>query len=223
MRNKWITLCCLALLGACAGSEPGLENADLIAQADALTDSRASRGRGISPRETPHGLWRTKVYEQGAWVDLIWVIGKQRAWHVVTAYADEALTVPLLRWDIVRAFEIGGPYTEVQGARELTWVDLQSQLIAYVDDPALFASLGLNDCPLRVGTSHDLSSDNCGEPLFPFRDCELMDLVLVEGDTLTFGDPREGDRCVRRPLSLEAWSFERVPLTFELLRALLGE
>jgi hypothetical protein len=222
MKTAWIISISMGVLAACAEDRP--EDAfrnDLIMEAQALSKSQARRDHD-DERTPAVGVWRTKVYEQGAWVDLIWVIGKGRAWHAVTAYADEQLTLPLLRWDVVRAFELHGSYAEVEGAREMTWRDLHGQLKAFVDDPALFGALGLADCNLSPGEVRDLSTDNCGAPLFPFHDCEMMDFLVVEEDTLTFGDPRQGNRCERRPTNLEGWSFERVPLTPELLRALLG-
>ncbi len=168
------------------------------------------------------GLWRTKIFQEGAWVDLIWVIGKKHAWHVVTAYADEALTVPLLRWDIVREYSLGQPSSQFTGGYELRWNDEWSSLFAYVDDDALFAQVGVGDCELKPFTLRDTSSDNCGAPLFPFRDCALQDFVELADARMTFGDPTEGDRCEQRPTRREAWSFERVALTPELRERLLG-
>lgn len=174
------------------------------------------------------GLWRTKTFEQGAWVDLIWVIGKQHAWHVVTAYADEQLTIPLVRWDIVRQYEFDQPSGHAGHPREtpqrydLVWTDLASWLTPYVNNPELYQQIGLDDCELVAGERRDVSTDNCGAPLFPFRQCPLLDFVELTDDRMTFGDPRQGDRCEHRPTHYEAWSFDRVHLTPELLRRLAG-
>jgi hypothetical protein len=224
MRTARIISMTITMLAACAGNQPEDDafRENLIVEVQALAKVQRPGGKRLGRSPVPVGVWRTKVYEHGAWVDLIWVIGRSHAWHAVTAYADEQLTVPLLRWDVVRAFELHGPHEQVEGARELTWLDLHGQLKAFVDDPVLFASLGLADCDLRPGQTRELATNNCGAPLFPFHHCEMMDFVVVEDDTLTFGDPRQGNRCEQRPTNLEAWSFERVPLTPELLRALLA-
>lgn len=168
------------------------------------------------------GVWRAKEFQQGAWVDLIWVIGRQHAWHVVAAYADEALTVPLLRWDVVRRYEVGAPSTQVASARDIRWMDEWSSLLAHVDNPALFTQVGVADCELVPGVLRDTSSDNCGAPLFPIRECEMRDFVELTGGQMTFGDPTEGDRCEQRPTRREAWSFERAELTPELTARLFG-
>lgn len=168
------------------------------------------------------GIWRAKEFQQGAWIDLIWVIGKEHAWHVVAAYADEALTIPLLRWDVVRSYELGAQSKQFASARDLSWTDEWSSLLAYVDNPGLFTQVGVSDCELVPGVLRDTSTDNCGAPLFPFRECELRDFVELTDGQMTFGDPTQGDRCEQRPTRREAWSFERAALTPELTARLLG-
>ena len=166
-------------------------------------------GKAVSARKSRQfvGLWRTKTFEQGAWVDLIWVVGKHHAWHVVTAYADEQLTIPLVRWDIVRRYQLEKPSRHTPQRYDLVWTDLASWLTPYVNNPELFEQIGLADCELVAGMRRDVSADNCGAPLFPFRDCPLLDFVELTDDGMTFGDPREGDRCEHRPARYEGWSF----------------
>lgn len=177
--------------------------------------------RGAASRREFHdamtGIWRTQVFQQGAWVDLIWVVGKEYAWHVVTAYADESLTTPLLRWDIVRSYALGARSDQFADGYDLAWNDEWGSLLAYVDNAGLFAQVGVADCELTPFVARDISSDNCGAPLFPFRDCTLQDFVELAEGRMTFGDPTQGDRCEQRPTRREAWSFERVSLTAELL------
>lgn len=168
------------------------------------------------------GVWRTHAFERGAWVDLIWVMGKHHAWHVVTAYADEQLTTPLLRWDMLRSYSLEQPSAHMAKTHDLTWTDISSSLLAYVDNEALFAGVGVDDCALEPLVRRDLALDNCGAPLFPFRTCPLADFVELVDGRLTFGDPREGDRCEQRPTRREAWSFERVSLDKDLMGRLLG-
>ena len=160
------------------------------------------------------GFWRTqefiRVNEQTAgWLDLLWIVGPQRAWHVVTVYADEAMTVPLLRWDIVRKYELGESVQTPAGAVELDWLDQNSWLTAYVEDEGLWQNLGLEDCSFELGKPKSTRTDNCGAPLFPFRDCTLMDFADLKDNTLTFGDPLAVDRCQTRVTEFEDWTFER--------------
>jgi hypothetical protein len=191
------------------GSDPTTRE-EILEQASEAPGSDPEPGsRSGSPPDLT-GVWRTKVYFQDAWVDLIWVIGHRHAWHVVTAYADEELTVPLLRWDIVRLYDLEGPSEQFPDAHDLRWTDLSSTLVAYVDDPELLAAVQVDDCDLVPGEVRDTSTDDCGAPLFPFRTCQLMDFVEIADDRMTFGDPQQGDRCVMRPTRYEAWSFSRM-------------
>lgn len=203
------TLIALALLttAACsADSEPDL-------------DSITQEARRPSSDRSMVGFWRTKAFAQGAWIDLVWVVGRTHAWHMVTAYADEELTIPLVRWDALRRYKLQTP---VGNTHDMTWDDVQGRLYAYAPNPGLFAGIGIDDCELEAGVSRDLTVDNCGEPLFPFRDCTLMDFARIEGDALTFGAPGQGDRCLERPTADEAWTFERVPFSAELGQALFS-
>ncbi len=98
------------------------------------------------------GFWRTKTFAQGAWVDLIWVVGRHHAWHVVSAYTDEALTIPLVRWDVIRHYELG---ESIGTTIEMEWDDRYGRLYAYVDNPGLFAAIGIDDCVNRPGSIGD--------------------------------------------------------------------
>ena len=163
------------------------------------------------------GLWRTKSQVEGggvsAWADLIWIVGEREAWHVVSVFADEELTIPLVRWDIVRAYEVGGAFSISTDASELNWRDISSWITAFVDAPPLLQALGIDDCQPEVTVPLDSSQNNCAAPFFPYRDCELMDFAEIREQQLTFGDPQATDRCVERVDSYEAWSFARVPFT----------
>lgn len=69
-----------------------------------------------------------------------------------------------------------------------------------VDRPDVFASLGLDDCPLELGRPVDITG-GCGAPLFAVTDCVDHDLVRVDGDGIRFGAPGD-DRCTTRPSEL---------------------
>jgi hypothetical protein len=199
------------LLSEARGDSLALASSGLASTAERTTSDRRDFHRRLV------GLWHVKTFQQTpdgsaqAWVDLYWIIGRQYAMHVVTLYADEALTVPLLRWDLIRGYELEGPSSEVPEAYDLTWTDQGSWLTAYVDHPALLGNLGVADCNLQVGKRRS-TRDNCGAPLFPFRDCPLMDFAQLAGGKLTFGDPLSNDRCIARANRFEAFSFDRVPL-----------
>lgn len=228
-------LFCAALIGgACTvpdatdvALDPDLHHAQLLAEVERESvtlappaEATAARRAGGDRRDFHRrlvGLWHVKTFQQTpdgsaqAWVDLYWIIGRQFATHVVTLYADEALTVPLLRWELIRRYELERPSSQIPAAYDLTWTDQGSWLTAYVDNPALLANLGVADCNLQAGERRS-TRDNCGAPLFPFRDCPLMDFAQLAGGKLTFGDPLSVDRCVTRTSSFEAFSFDRVSL-----------
>lgn len=228
MRNSplWLIATSTFLL-ACNPADQNVSTEALVEEARSVDDDGLRRGRGAGLDETRFhqdlvGFWRARTVSQGTFVDLIWVVGWEHAWHVVVAYADEAMQVPLLRWDLVRRYRLDDPSSAFPRAYDLTWNDQVGSLTPYVDAPALFAAVGVDDCALVPGERTDLSLDNCGAPVFPFRDCPLMDFVELEDGQMTFGDPLQGDRCLVRPTRYEAWSFDRVPLSAELLRALVG-
>ncbi|MEM9861528.1 MAG: hypothetical protein AAF938_07930 [Myxococcota bacterium] len=207
--GRGAVLVALALgLAACADDsvEPVANIAQLIDQAEAANDAGDVRG-----------LWRTTapvtVGETTAWVDLIWIMGEATGWHVVTVYADEAQTIPIVRWDIVRDYTLGGPAAISADARELDWSDRGSWLVSFLDSPELLAVLGVDDCGLVSGQRTDTAPANCGTPFFPVRTCVMEDFAELRDDVLTFGDPLAVDRCAERVNEYEAWSFERVPFT----------
>src|SRR5688572_20085273 len=95
-----------------AAPDPDAQHAMLLAEARGAsfappTPEAAAPERVTGSRRDFHrrlvGLWHVKTFQQTpdgsaqAWVDLYWIIGRQYAMHVVTLYADEALTIPLLR------------------------------------------------------------------------------------------------------------------------------
>ena len=213
----------VSLGAACGDGEAALPLTPAIADEARLStlDRRPGHHEPRAFHRSLLGFWRVKNFEQGLWVDLIWVVGRRHAWHVVTLHADEDLRSPLVRWDIVRRYRLERPSSSFHHAYDLTWTDLASTLTPFVADPALFAASGIDDCSLEIGRATDLSRDNCGEPFFPFRECDLMDFVQRIDDRMTFGDPRQGDRCIMRPTRFEAWTFGRVAFDQELARALL--
>ena len=75
------------------------------------------------------GYWRTKSFVQGSWVDLIWYIDRTHAWHVVIAYADEDMKIPLLRWDIVRAYKLEEVSTLHSKAYNMVWKEDRKSVV----------------------------------------------------------------------------------------------
>ncbi|MFN3199927.1 MAG: hypothetical protein ACE366_16145 [Bradymonadia bacterium] len=179
-----------------------------------IQDARAGSERDPEGSDFK-GIWRVLSPVEGngvtAWADLIWIVGETHAWHAVLVYADEAQTVPLARWDIVRGYRLGGPAAISDTAVELDWQDVSSYVTTYVDVPQILEILGVDDCNATMNVPMSTATDNCGEPFFPFRDCTLMDFVDINPAGLTFGEPRATDRCVERVDVYEAWTFQRVP------------
>lgn len=128
---------------------------------------------------------------------------------LVEAFADEALTQPLLTYDSGGPMKIVGPWAPVEGAFAVELVNERSLVTLFVDDPALQAAVNLGACEMAVGVAVDISGCSEGPP-FQVVDCVDLDLVfLSEGDRrLQFGG--EGfDRCEERPTTLAEVAFVR--------------
>ncbi len=227
---KRYLLAALALMSPILTWGCGDETETIAPEAMTTVDTIIAEAEDASAKDVAgshiEGLWRTQALIEApggvsAWADLIWVVGMDAAWHVVSVFADEERTVPLVRWDIVRAYSMGGGSAVSDQATELDWTDLRASVTPYVDTPALLEIIGIDDCPVEVGVPFD-SSDNCAAPFFPFRECTLMDFAELKNAQLTFGDPQATDRCVTRVSVYEAWSFERVASSPEL-RAILED
>jgi hypothetical protein len=158
------------------------------------------------------GVWETTEFLNGAWVKLEWIVKKRRARHLVTAYADSELTIPILKWDITRRYKLKRSSNLFAQAYNLTWKDKRANIEIFIDNPELFAQLGIDDCNLKVGEPRDLSIDNCAAPPFPFRTCKMKDFVELKDNyqVMTFGDPTQKDRCLERPTRYEGWSFTKL-------------
>ncbi len=223
MRNKIITSLFSVVIYACAYSGISYAEENNITSRALINGSNSAYSN--FKRHVFHkkllGYWRTKSFVQGSWVDLIWYVDRTHAWHIVIAYADEEMKIPLLRWDIVREYKLEEASTVYSKAYNMVWKDRLSKLTPYVDNPAFFSAIGISDCALQVGKSLDTSLDNCGAPLLPFRKCEMMDFVELKNGVMTFGEPQQGDRCSTRPTELEGWSFNRIPFSPELWKALV--
>jgi hypothetical protein len=235
MKTGMMVMIATIQLAACAIDAPagsGATDSDLDAfagHARELTAELDEVHGGIaekSRRSTLVGLWHGRAHQDvgqvRAYLDMYWIIGQRTAWHVVNVYADEALTTPLLRWDLVRSYTVEAGETEQANVHYIRWNNLDASLKAYVEAPELFQSVGIDDCDLRAGSRTDIT-DGCGAPFFPFATCELLDFARIEGSRLTFGSPWSVDRCVARPTVDEAWSFERIPLSAEIVRALVQD
>lgn len=214
-------------LGACAAepSEPEVATESALSEGAALLqeleDSQQPDKHGTSKLVGLwHGLAPFPASSGTVYLDMYWVVGHDSAWHVVYAYADEALTKPLLRWDLLRAYDVTGVAPNSPQTQLVTWNNLTATLYTYAEVPALFRATGLDDCNLRAGKLTSITN-GCGAPFFPFARCELLDFARVERDVMTFGDPQQGDRCQERPTQDEAWSFQRVALTPAVVRKLL--
>jgi len=215
-QHSTATICGLSCIAfataACSDSE--------IETVDELIDQAEVSNSAEEKNEPFEGLWRTEatvtVPGTTAFIDLIWIVGEQEAWHVVSVFADPQMTIPLARWDIVRGYELGEPFSISPDARELLWDDRQSWVSVFTDQLEILAVLGLDDCNATVGVPRDTSTDNCAAPFFPFRTCPMMDFAEINENGLTFGDPQAVDRCVQRVDEYEAWTFERTTMTAEL-------
>ena len=175
-----------------------------------------------SPEPTPtaeaqflaraRGRWLYDFKIDGAggsvWVSDFVTIDRDR--HDVSAdvYADEARTTKLFHLEWTAKLEIVD-----RGALPDTFaVDIRlttATFTAFVDDPALFAALGVDDCKLVVNQAVDVMPSNCLYPLTRSTTCAELELYeLREGSRELRPGAPEQDHCAKRPAAVDR---ERAP------------
>lgn len=184
--------------------------------------SACTMDRDSSPASVPtaepqflaraRGTWLYDFQIDGAggsvWVRDFVTIDRDR--HDVSAdiFADEMRTTKLfhLEWTAtLKVVDRGSlPDTFAVDIRLTT-----AKLTAFVDDPALWAAFGVDDCKLVVNQAVDVMPTNCVYPLTRNTTCSELELYeLREGSSeLRPGTP-EADHCGRRPTTVDR---ERAP------------
>jgi hypothetical protein len=128
----------------------------------------------------------------------------------VTAFADETLSQPLLRYASIGTVEIEGRSDVFDRAWNVKSSNDASTVEIFVDAPDLWAGLGLAECPLVVGVAAEISDCVAGGP-FHIAACTETDVLWLSADGTQFrtggGDT---DRCIARPTELSVIDYRRV-------------
>jgi len=130
-------------------------------------------------------------------------IGPNR--HDVRAdvYADEARTTKLfhLEWTATMAVVGRG---SVPDAFDVDIRLTSAKLTSFVDDPALWAALGVDDCELVPNQPVDVMATNCLFPLTRNTTCTERELYAIApgSNELRVGTP-EADPCAKRPATID--------------------
>lgn len=154
------------------------------------------------------GQW-TYTFKVGDAEGAVWVVDlitldKER--HDISAdiYADEGRTTRLFHYDAKGKLAVVERSQQVPDAYKIN-VDIDyATMTAFVDDPQLFAALGLDDCNLVVNQAVDIMATNCVAPLARDTQCVEKDLYQVpaSGDSLRVGEAMT-DRCTDYPTGID--------------------
>ncbi|HEY8356142.1 MAG TPA: hypothetical protein VIL30_01670 [Ramlibacter sp.] len=126
----------------------------------------------------------------------------------VEAFADAQLNEPIFTYQSSGPYEIIGLSKVVTGAVEANLVNETATVTIHVDAPEIWQGLNLGDCPLERGIQVNIKECVSGPP-FISAVCVDQDLIHIEADRLRFGE-QDTDRCVTRPITLDADSYVRV-------------
>jgi hypothetical protein len=137
------------------------------------------------------------------WVDDVVTIGRNRHDIFADVYADEARTLPLFRYEARATLEVVSTSTDVPDGFNVDIRLTSATITAFVDDPALFAGLGLDDCNLVVDRAVDVMPTNCTVPLARDTTCEEKELYQIAPDIAALNVGAPTDRCVERPTTID--------------------
>lgn len=167
-----------------------------------LAEAEGTWGAVANPVSTPGG---------DAFVRATLGVNARTESVLVEVFADPDLQIPLFTYDSSGPYDIVGASSVVPGAWDINLRNESSLLTAFVDDPQLFASLGLDDCNLVVGEPVDVG-DGCARPTFSVSDCIDHDIFAVVDNAIFTGEANT-DRCTPagRPTALAADGLPRAP------------
>jgi hypothetical protein len=125
--------------------------------------------------------------------------------HNVSAdiYADKAYTTKLFHLEWAATLKIPERST-VANAFQADIRLTQATFTAFVDDPALWAAFGVDDCKLVVNQAVDVMQSNCVYPLTRNTTCTELELFeLPEGSKELRNGISDGDHCGKRPTEID--------------------
>lgn len=122
----------------------------------------------------------------------------------VGAYLDEARTVPILSYKADFSYKVVGESRELENTFELDIKNISAQITALIDEPELYAAIGLDDCNLTYNKAVDISKSGCAAPQFRDGSCLEKDIYQVAaGADEMFPAAGIESRCASRPTAIE--------------------
>ena len=164
----------------------------------------------LSPTEADlEGQWRSACVDPGTGqgFDLDFDI-TQDAWALdYTAYGDASCEVPFLTVHIEGPYDLLDSSPDVDGARRGNFHFAERTVTPHMDMAADFLAKACGVDGFVTGEAADILADGCaGLGAYPVETCPTdHDIVLRDGDTLTFGArPTDNDMCTSeaRPVAL---------------------
>jgi hypothetical protein len=137
------------------------------------------------------------------WVTDVVTIGRNRHDIFADVYADEGRTVPLFRYEARATLAVVGASADVPDGFNVDIRLTSATITAFVDDPALFAGFGLDDCNLVANRAVDVIPTNCTVPLARDTTCAEMELYQIAPDAAALNIGAPTDRCVERPTTID--------------------
>ncbi len=171
--------------------------------------SQASGAKGIENEFLARaaGEWEYEFKIDGAdgsvWVADVVSIGPGRHDIFADVYADEARTVPLFRYEARATLEVVGASADLPDGFDVDVRLTSATITAFVDDPALFAGFGLDDCNLVANRAVDVMPTNCAVPLARDTTCNEMELYQIAPGAAELYVGALTDRCVERPTTID--------------------
>lgn len=208
-----VTGCCMMddEKGAAAPETPDVGSPDL---SPAPTDTAASMSVEDEFLLRAKGQWYYKFKVEGAggaaWVADVIEIDRNK--HDITAdvFADEARTTPLFRYQAKGTLQVKDRASAIADGFNIDIRLTSATLTALVDDPALFAAFGLDDCNLVANQPVDVMPTNCMVPLARDTTCTELELYQVAADGKSLDVGEGTNRYVERPVRIDR---TRVPYT----------
>lgn len=118
-------------------------------------------------------------------------------WSLTFTHAlDPGMTQRTFQFRTGGGYDVRGVAPEAAPARHVAFEEAWKHVTLFLDDPAMVAAFGFQDCGLTQNLETDISETGCAS-WKPVADCNQdHDLLLLDGDQLFFGvRPADNDLC----------------------------
>jgi hypothetical protein len=173
-------------------------------------DTTTTPTEELTPTEADlEGRWRSDCVDPGTGqgFDLEFDISRE-SWALdYTAYGDVACEVPFLTVHIEGPYDLLDASTDVEGARQGNFHFAERTVTPHMDMAVDFLTEACGVENFASGEATDILAEGCpGLGAYPVQSCSTdHDIVIRDGDTLTFGArPANNDMCTpeNRPEAL---------------------